>query len=161
MILGMMARRLGVVAGGATYKHWRIYVTANSGANTYVTANEIEMRATVGGANQCAGGVATASSNYPSTPPSGAFDGVLTYPPDSALWASANGAKPQWIAYEFAAPVSVAEVAWMSASYSGGQNETPGTFDVQASDDGVSWITIASFSGVTGWVAGGWKHFAL
>jgi hypothetical protein len=160
MITGMMARRIAEVSGATPYKHWRIYVTSNSGANDYVTAQEIEMRATVGGADQCSGGTVTASSHYSSTLPAGAFDGVLTYPPESALWASSDNTKPQWIAYEFASPVAIAEVAWMAADYSGGQNETPGTFDVQASDDGVGWTTIASFSGVTGWVVGGWKEFA-
>lgn len=105
------------------------------------------MRATPGGADQCSGGTASASSSYSSGYlPANAFNNT---PSDE--WASGI-TFPHWIRYQFAAPVEVQEVAIQAtdAAYSG-SNEQPRSFTIEYSDDGTVWYAVAAYNGIPGW----------
>lgn len=126
------------------HTYWRVNVTA---ANSHCSINEVEMAAAPGGANQCSGGTAISSGDYPGAThaKSGAFDGVLSG--TTTTWAS-SVAGYGWIGYQFAAPVLVTEVRLVGrVEYS----QYPTAFSIQYSDDGVSWVTTTSYSGVTSW----------
>jgi hypothetical protein len=127
---------------------WRLKVrTANTlGA---VDAAEIEFRATPGGADQATGGTAFATSFYGAGyEPAKAFD-------NSTATEWVQGGISEYdpaIGYQFAAPVTVQQVAYRART--GWPTHTPQAGDVQFGDDGVSWITCWTFSGLTSWPEG-------
>ena len=128
---------------------WRIYITAVQTAGNYATIKEIEMRATSGGADQCNGGNATASSyNTLGTPflPSLAFDNDTS---NNSVWQAHGSSLPQWISYIFPNSVDVTEVTIMSWSTAG---DAPKSFDIQYFD-GTDWQTMWSETNVTGWTS--------
>lgn len=146
---------VSVVVG--THKAWRVYVTANNGGSVVETA-EIQMRATAGGATQCTGGTAFASSaaandgNGPYTADK-AFDGALAPP-----WASASG-PPQYVGYLFPSPVPVDEFTIAARSDSMANpipSFFPKDFTFQSSDDTTTgadgtWHDEWNVTGQTGW----------
>ena len=119
----------------ATHSYWRLNTTAPASIG-YTALGALEMRGSVGGADLCSGGTATASSTYGGQSPALAFDGN-----NSTYWESAShgAGGSAWIQYQFASPVDVLEIAVLpSASY---PNEYPFTISLQWSDDGSSWTT--------------------
>ena len=130
--------------------YWRIYITGSVGGE-YVDIVEIEMRATVGGANQCAGGVASASSTYITSSAAEAFDGDI-----ENEWGS-DGPLPDWIKYQFPSAVDVSEIAIYGDG--SGIAQPPTDFALQFSDDDSGWTTAVNWSGVT-WPTPGWQYFS-
>ena len=154
---------LGAGVSGAAHKYWRIVFTGSRnymGASGYVSLAEVEMRATVGGADQCSGGSSSADSFYASGyEASKAFDNN-----NASVWASNGGAFPHWIKYTFAAPVSVAEFAIRAAdaSYDPGRYEIPDSFYLQWSDDNSAWTTAKTLTGQSSsWSNGQLKAFSV
>lgn len=142
--------------GGEAHPHWRIYVT-DTPRGDYAALAEIEFRATAGGANQAVGGTASTNGQYSGAyAVENAFDGSA-----STVYAS-NANLPKWIAYQFPSPVVVGEVAirGVPASY-GVQNESPRGFDIEYSDDGVSWVTAKSVAGESTWAYGELRTFSV
>ena len=138
-------------------KHWRIYVTATTVAD-YVSAQEIEMTSTVGGANICTGGAPISSGELGGYPLSNAFDGNRGGGIDQC-WVSPSQTMPQWVGYSFAADTAVASVIWVIRNWANVQ--TPKDFQVQYADDvGGPWTTIATFTGVTWSSAGQAQEFS-
>lgn len=132
----------------AAHQHWRIYVTEFgifSTSNTAIYLSEVEMRAVAGGANLCSGGTASASSAS-SGSAANAFDGST-----STFWGT--GSFPTvpgvWLRYSFAAPVDIVQV--VLKSYSVAPEYAPRSCDIQWSDDGTTWTTLFSASGMTNW----------
>lgn len=129
----------------AAHPYWRILCTDSPGG-IYAAFAEVEMRPSAGGADQCAGGVATADSAYSvSYPASKAFDDDL-----STMWHSGGGF-PHWIKYAFPAAVDVPVLA-LTARTSENQ-VTPTAFSLQWSDDDVNWTTLWSISGLDRWLS--------
>jgi hypothetical protein len=122
---------------------WRINITLNNseGGLNPCSIAELEMRATAGGADQCNGGTASASNVNGTNSADKAFanDGTTTF------WSTTNAA-PQWLEYDFAAPVTVYELS-ITARSAGNHREAPATFDVQYFD-GSTWRTY--WSAITG-----------
>jgi hypothetical protein len=107
---------------------------------------EIEMRAAAGGADQCNGGTASASSTYAGTSAAGAFANDN----NATVWTGIAGAGFYWIKYAFLTPVSVAQLWIYPANFGVGVVQIPG-FSLEYSDDNSTWFTAASFSGLS-WV---------
>ena len=143
---------MGVFAADA-HQYWRVNITA---ANSFCAVGEIEMAAVAGGADQCVGGVATASGSYGSDPslfgPAKAFDNDLT-----SAWISSVSSSG-WIAYQFLAPVSVHEVRIAPRS---SPLQSPRDFTIEWSDDGVAWTVAATYTGRTSWTASTLTAFAV
>lgn len=149
MVVGQR-RRSAAAAGGPGHLYWRINISAaQSGA--YVSIDEIEMRATAGGSDQCTGGTASSDSHFSSSyAASAAFDDITN---GSFPWAS-NSGFPHWIKYAFASPVVVAEVTLRMPTVAyGGANERPKDFTIEWSDDNSSWTVARTVTGQTGWSA--------
>lgn len=118
--------------------YWRlritdIYATVET---TRASLSEVQFRATVGGADQASGGTASAGATDGVNVAANAFDDD-----DGTYWRSGTSTSTRWIAYAFAAPVSVDEVAIKQRPDGVGVNEAPLTIVVEYSDDGVSWAT--------------------
>lgn len=129
-----------------TYSFIRLVLTSPS----YGSAVEIEMSAVVGGADLCTGGTPFASSTYSGYPASLAFDDSL----GTGYWCSSSPSNPQHIGYEFASPQAITEVRFTpSISY------PPTEVVVQGSNDGSTWDTLGTFSGLSGWVSNVAKSF--
>lgn len=123
--------------------YWRLYITAtNNGLfNVRCTIAELEMRATVGGADQCNGGTASASRQSGSYPASQAFDND-----DNTFWEAIELDETfVWLQYEFTSPVDVREISIKAVSNRG--SWAPKDFDLQYSDNGTDWNTVQSFTG--------------
>lgn len=141
----------GAVFGA--HKYWRIRVSSNNG---YAYANLVELmfdgvRAT--------GGTPVYSTQYDSGAWAAdkAFDGVVT---GDTGWSSAvNDVVGAYIGYEFATPRAVGSITIVAGTSSGGLTGMPRDFDVQSSDDGVTWTDEWSVSGQTGWTANEQRTF--
>ncbi len=140
---------------------WRILYSALSGSDSYSAISEVQLRTTAGGASVATGGTATSSTQYSgSYTATQAFDGSLT-----TSWSSAGGdTTAAWLAYQFATARQIVEIALSVQSTNAGgvrPAQMPGAFSVQYSDDGTNWITVKTFSGITGWVHGETRVFSL
>jgi hypothetical protein len=132
--------------------HWRINIFANAGDASLLAISEIEMRATAGGADQCTGGTATASSATSGFEAPNAFDNSAT-----TRWSTAAG--PNWIAYQFPSAVDVAE--YTIQAHETLPSRSPRDWQFEYSDDGVTWTPIEDRYGVTGWTSGQIRTFTL
>lgn len=155
MIAGIVAAqmRAAVVSGGPSAVYWRVSISAIKAGN-YAAIGEIEMRATIGGSDQCSGGTASAISTITSA--SAAFDNDPV-----TTWAS-NWGSAWWIQYQFPSAVSVAELSIQSEN--GAQttgNGTPKDFTLQYSSDGSSWTTALTVTGQTGWANSTVRNFIV
>lgn len=66
---------------------------------------------------------------------------------------------PQWLAYRFISPVQINQVALRSRSDGGTYGQTPSTFAVESSDDGVAWALEWAVTGSTGWSVSAIRYF--
>lgn len=140
-------------------RYWRIFITANNGNANFTSIAEMEMRLTAGGATQCVGGTAAASSSYFNDNGSRAFNGS-TLALNNTWVTTLNTAPPHWCRYDFGSGVTkqIQEVAIFPED--GALNRAPRDFDIQSSDDASTWETVKSFTGITGWTAA-WRTFSL
>lgn len=140
----------------AAHSYWRINVTANDGDTSFLAIAEVEMRATVGGADQCAGGTASASATSAGFEADKAFDNDNT-----TRWSPPSGTLTGWLRYQFAAPVDVVEFTIRSHPTSGEGDRSPRDFTLEWSDDGSAWTVAKSFAEVTGWAAAETRTFSV
>lgn len=119
---------------------WRLEVTASNNGSGYVTNYEIEMRATPGGADQCAGGTPFGTPGDFGLGPANAFDNNnstshFMIPPKANFYTG----------YQFAAPVDVEELGYYVALTS----DSPSDFELAYSDDGVAYTVYKTYSNKT------------
>lgn len=124
----------------AAHRYWALQVTARAGAGNGVSLAEVEMRASVGGADQCSGGTAGGAYSIGQAP-ANAFDNS-----DSTLWYNGStSGLGVLLTYDFGSAVTVAEVFVRNAAASGSGSGFPGatygpaTCWVAWSDDGSAW----------------------
>lgn len=132
--------------------YWRINVTANDGDPRYLAIAEMEMRATVGGADQCVGGVANASSITSGFEADKAFDNN-----SETRWSPPPGTTTGWLSYQFTTPVEVVEYTIQAHPVEG--DRSPRNWTLEYSDDGSTWVAVDSRDGVTGWTNGEIRTF--
>lgn len=169
MICGIIANQ-GEADSAVSAQYWRVLITDNNGDPSYVTVVDLELRASVGGADQTnateIGLAYSASTEVNAGNRAGlAFDNDYT----STKWAS-NGqptvGSPQWIKVNFdiSAPydtkVYVREISIVGC-ITGQTAMAPKDFALQRSDDDSSWTTVMTVTGQTGWTAGERRNFAV
>lgn len=133
-------------AAGA-HGYWGLACVASAAANDF-SAGELEIRATVGGTDQCMGGTAFGPLSFVSTPPANMFDQDITTP-----WASGGIRFPGIpITYQFPASVLCAQIALSSEPTN--YPKTPSIFDVISSDDGQSYTVAWRVTGAV-WSSAG------
>lgn len=146
----------GGSTGGAAHAYWRIKITA-SNDSTYVNVTELEFRDAVGGVDQATGGTSICGSSYFGGTGSEVWDGNTT----SGRWgAETNGVSlgTAWVGYHFSAPVDVKQVA---LTCSGFDTQAPTAFNLEWSDDGVTWTVLESFTTASVWTAYETRLFAV
>lgn len=138
----------------AAHLYWRINVTANNGSTTMLTIAEVQMRAVSGGADQCTGGTATASSSESGNPPSLAVDDSVF-----STWAALFSNTTGWWQYQFASAVDVVEYTIQGSN---SVNErAPKDWTLEYSDDGSSWTVADTRTGETGWTDGQVRTYSI
>lgn len=140
-------------SGGNVSSYWRVNVTASDSTNPAIAA--IELRASVGGADQCGSAIRADARNYNSPSyPSNVIDGNTT-----TYWVGQiSTTLPLAIVIRFPDDVSVAE--YVVRKYNGaGFSPTAWTLDY--SGDGLTWTTVDTQAGVTAWAANEAKTFAI
>ena len=140
--------------GGEPHVYWRIrYTSTQSGS--YCSAGEIEMAATVGGADQCSGGTGFATATGGGSAVSYAFDNN-----PATAWYSF--APPQAVGYAFPSAVSVVSVRITAENGNfAGPSASPKSFTIEHSDNGSSWVVAATVTGQPDWTAGEVRTFNL
>jgi hypothetical protein len=133
---------------------WRIYITSTNGSAVTGIA-EVEMRASIGGANLCSGGTPSASSAYPA---GGPYEAAQAFDSNAATFWDSRYDVPQWIEYDFASTQSIAEIL-IKAPPSGNVNDAPKDFQLQYWD-GSAWIINLMVPSQTGWTAGEVRTFS-
>jgi hypothetical protein len=131
------------------HSYWRVMVVRNNGSG-WNAISRLQFRATLGGTDQATGGTPIASHTHASYPASQAFDN------NTSTVAASDQGLPWWLGYQFPSPVDVAQLLVSSGPFTG---ETPRTFTLQGSDDGIVWKSYAAFEGATGWSAGESRTF--
>lgn len=129
------------VGGGDAHKYWRI-TNFSTVLPDGLSCAKLELRASVGGADQCSGGTASASAQFSGTYSADkAFDASTTT--SWFVYASANFAL-EWLKYAFTIAVSVAEIVYSV----GGTFYTsqPVSFDLEWSDDDLFWTKHATIN---------------
>lgn len=136
------------------HEYWRVFISAVAGGGgvEYTSADEVEMRESVGGASVCTGGAIIASSEVDlggNGRASEAYDGSLfTY------WVS-ELSPPQWIGYHFASAKEIVEIAIHNPADDPGN---PEALSLEYSDDGIGWTSADNWSGAA-WPTAGWQVF--
>lgn len=119
-----------------SHRYWRVKCTATQG---FYGFSEVQMRSTVGGEDIGPSGTAISSSNY-----GGGFIPAYAFNGSNQNFWAASGGTGQWVGVDFGTAQSVAEIAFNNLNI--GNN--PGAWDVDYSDDNVTWTT--AWSGVLG-----------
>ena len=138
----------------ATYRYWRVYITANNG-DQYTAIQEIELHAVRGGPDITSPSTpATASSMAtPAYPPSRLVSNTLQ---NDNAWATEPGnVFPQWARFDLGTPTEVAEFVVYPPNYNNpGQARAPKDFLIQGSNDDVNWDTVYNALGQINWQTG-------
>ena len=138
----------------ANHRYWRINVTAStSGSSDNLTSfYELELRATVGGADQCNGGTASASHNT-----STAYR-LFNNNDGADYWTNGGPGVATWVQYDFGAGVTVGvgQIRMLPRN----SLMCPKDFTLQWSDDGTNFTVAATWTGIsTGWTGGVERFF--
>ncbi len=128
----------------ASYRYWRVESTAT--ASGFFSLRELRMRATVGGTNIANTGTPQVSSSFFGAPNNA---GALT-DGGSAFWVSATSSGTHWAQIDFGSATEISEVDLV------GEDATrlPTAFSIRGSNDGTTFTTLVSLSGLSGWVVG-------
>lgn len=124
---------------GALYKSWRLRFPSGAPAGA-LTCTECEMRATSGGADQCAGGTASVADT--STTAANAFDNSTATDWNGLAAGNTGG----WLRYDFPSAVAVTEVSYRG--HASQPTRGPSAVDVQY-HDGTQWQTLWSVSSLS------------
>jgi len=124
----------------AAHSYWRVLVNGMTLGNINRVI-EAEFRSSVGGADECVGGSVITDGSY--STPSIIFDDVYTVTPVS----SSLTAVGSWFGYQFAAPISIAQIRIRLNSYY--DDIFPTSLSFQYSDDGLAWTTETTTTPIT------------
>jgi hypothetical protein len=141
-------------AVNGAHRYWRLYVDAVL-SGTSIALTELGLSLTPGGASVAAGGTASAS-NATSGAAANAFDGN-----SGTWWMTVSSQVPGWLAYDFGAGVTKNIKGFSLTSQNSAQfaTQTPSQFQLQYSDDGVTWVTLAAGTALS-WIQNETKVFS-
>jgi hypothetical protein len=138
-----------------SWRYWRTFIQTNDGNANSIGIGEIELRATLGGADLTTGSTPALASTS-----NGGFVANNVRDNDTGtVWISATGqVTNQWVRLDLATAKTVAQVAIYPRSAL--LDSAPKDFIIQGSDDGTTFTDVKAFTGVTGWSAA-WRTFDL
>lgn len=140
-----------VASAQLAHLYWRINIlTSAFGGNTGFA--ELSMAATSGGSNELTGGTPTAIGSDSGYGPGNAVDSNT-----ATAWNYAGSAG--WWQYQFASAVKVLEVKITARTDA--PTTSPSTFQLEFSDDGVTFGVLQSFTATLPWTTGQVQTFAV
>lgn len=133
---------------------WRLNVSANNGGS-YLNVFEMQMRIVSEGADQCTGGIATASElfGFGINLPEDAFDDTV-----STRWSTKNGTQTGWLEYEFTEPKDIVEYTIQCGTSNSTCNPNTWTLEYW---DGYQWVIADSVYGETAWYSNDLRTFTV
>jgi hypothetical protein len=133
----------------AAHRYWRLYITAVQSGG-YTSLLELEMYEGAETNNVCSGGTASASSTGFGWAASNAFNGLYAFGSGDGWHSGTNNlpTTPEWIAYDFGSGVTkdITQIKFVTRQ---GTGQHPKDFALQYSDNGSSWTTLWSQTGIT------------
>ena len=160
MHIGAIAAAVKSAITSSQYRYFRLYITAGNG-DAYCSVQEIEIAATIGGADFTTTGMTTNQSDYYET---NTFARVIDNSMEYSLACYVSNTEvsyPHWGTIDFGSAMTIKEVRIWPQNYSGGPARAPMDFLIQGSTDNSSWITLSTQTGITGWIAGSSKTFVI
>lgn len=138
----------------AGYRFVRLNITAVNGGST-IRIDEVEYRATVGGADETGAGASFESSLL-----SGSFPSANLYTGTTSFWLTDSGDTAAWAAYDFgtADPQTVAQYAIKATSTT---TDAPQDWTLEGSNDLETWDTLHTVTGETAWSSGETRTFTV
>jgi hypothetical protein len=133
---------------------WRLSVTANDG-HFALGLSEVEMYEAGNPTNLCTGGEVFASE-WNSSQPSFAFDGVREVTVNTSFWDAQDPAG--YLAYRFAAAKTIVTLAITARAGPAVQTQAPKDFVLERWD-GSAWQTVMTLTGITSWGDGQTRYF--
>jgi hypothetical protein len=144
---------------GVPHRYWRIS-PLTSGNASYVGMGDLEMREEALGADVTSEAQAMEGSRFSSQFAELAFDAN----PTGTHWltAKSNPAADIWIGQDFGDGVErvIKEIQITARLHGTNFNQTPDTFTIDHSDDGVNWSILETFSAAA-WTTGSVQTFSL
>lgn len=139
----------------ATYRYWRVSVSANSGNTDYGMMNEVELRGTVGDAD-----LTTTSTPVTSSPSGSGLSNLVSNSIALSNYATVPiaGVFPYSYTFDLLTPQIVRQLA-LYPRQEGWTVAAPSAFSVQGSNDGTNFTTVSSFT-ASGWGAA-WQTFTV
>lgn len=137
-------------------RYWRIFCEACSNGSYYSTV-DVEMRASVGGADQTTIGQAISGSEF-----SGSYlDDYAFNGNTSNYWLCAVSAGADaWVGQDFTTDTVVAEVTIKSRTHASNFDQTPSQFKIQYSSDAVTWTDALAVTGQS-WASNETKTYEI
>lgn len=130
----------------ASSTRWRINISANNGNTYWLTLAEIEMRISLGGADQCSGGSASQSSYYTGYPGSLCFDDNT-----DTSWNASYGVTTGWVEYQFASAKEIVQYTLTCKDTTNNYPERmPKNWTLEYYDGG-GWVAVDTRTNETGW----------
>ncbi len=132
------------------YRYYRLVLRKNSNTNQsaalYFSINEFGLYADAdhSGPNLCVGATATAQDQYQADlGPENTIDGnAATYWESAILAGGAASGNTKWIKFDLGTPQEIRSLYLSSTKY---PNEVPVDWDLQASNDDATWVTLSEF----------------
>lgn len=134
----------------AAHERWRVYITATL-SNWICQILECELRGTVGGPDLTGSGTPFTGVSNPGTE---IFDDNVA----TGTTVNSAGSFPCFFGYHFGAG-NAQHVEEFTITTDGSYDRAPTDFELQVSDDGSTWTTVRTFTGVS-WSANETKTFA-
>lgn len=141
------------VSAIASYRYWRVNITANNGHGRYLAIAEMYLRDPQGGVRYTGGTVSASSEANSSNTAALAFDDDLT-----TKW-TANGTTG-WLQYDLGETKPVVEVALRSQQQD--SEFAPKDFTIEARDNpNDAWKVLRTVTGQTGWLGSEVRAFSV
>ena len=120
------------------HRYWRVWITAVAGF--YHAIAEVELRESVGGADQTGAGTASAHNSLYGAPSNAVDNDTGTF------WQAFDNSFPAWWKYDFGSGVTKALQEISITPRTGDYNRAPSAFDIEWSDDDSIWESVGSFT---------------
>ena len=141
----------------AARRYWRILLLTNF--NSFLQLREVELRESVGGADQTGSGTADSNSEFSSS-----FDAAKAFDDNAGTYYSSSSRStdtvPAWVSYDFGVGVTKDIVEIQLTAHSS-TNAPPGEIMIQSSDDNTNWIDEAYYKDIDWTSSGENKTFSV
>lgn len=126
--------------GGAAYRYYRLNVSQSFGGS-YLIIAEVELRATIGGADLTSPSTPVTQSSQDGA----AMAGSKVVDNDIVTTWATSAAYPWWVRMDLGTPQSIAQVQITRLNNPQGFNGAPYNFTVEGSNDGTSFTVLGTF----------------